>query len=526
MMRWKTWTYLSIAILLSVRAQASGGVALNGGSVMVTGPAEFNTTGDIQLASGTLQAVGAAQFSVGGNWTQNGSGSFVCDQSTVFFLGDSTLSGTSRFYNFTAPTIGQTLTLTAGSTQTIDHAFAMSGASGTPSHLRSSSVGAFAYLTNLGSNAVNDVDVRDCNAFGGEVIDAGPHSTLVNTVNWSYGGALLAPQLVTHVLASQPGSAPSDPLTYSWIAVNTYTDGSSIPNGIDPTYEITRYTDPIDTLSGTLSASGLVQSAYGPASPSASGVTYYGIRAVVNKVKSDPFYVDNNPQPNYLYASSNGNGYVLVPPPLQDPFAGLAMPYFYLTVVTRVDQSGQSVLASASLQIQSRGGTAPADYHFAPPGATLVLKRTGPIPPAQVTYPVELNVDGTWKTVGTAAYSAAKDAFTFTAYQTGTYRVDGTVSSGATALPILQAVHPRVFSPNGDGYNDIVYFDLLNPGQDSVHGDIFDVQAAKVAELQVSPLGLQWDGRGSGGRIVPGGIYIYQIYVGSKRVNGTVVVVK
>jgi gliding motility-associated-like protein len=91
---------------------------------------------------------------------------------------------------------------------------------------------------------------------------------------------------------------------------------------------------------------------------------------------------------------------------------------------------------------------------------------------------------------------------------------------------VVQSVHPRIFSPNGDGYNDIVHFDLINPDQQPVSGEIFDLQAAKVADLQPSPLGLQWDGKGRGGRIVPGGVYIYQIRVGHQRVNGTVVVVK
>jgi hypothetical protein len=479
------------------------------------------------LATGTLQAIGAAQFSIGGNWNQSGSGAFVCDQSTLFILGDSTFSGTSRFYNFTAATAGQTLTLPAGLTQTIAHTFTMSGSVGTLSHIRSSSAGAFAYLTNVGSNDVNDVDVRDCDAFGGEVIAAGPHSTLFNTVNWSYGGVFLVPQPVTHVQGVVPEGGSGDSLAYSWAAVETYTDGSLIPNGIDPTYEITRYADLTDSLNGTLLASGLVENAYGPVASFAAGAAYYRIRAVVDNVASDPFYVDNvSPQPNYLYLSSNGNGYVLVPPTLQEPFAGEAVPYFYLSLATQVGQAGSNVLASAALQIQSRGGIAPADYHFAPPGVTMVLKRTGTIPPSEANYPVELSIDGGWKTVGTAAYSAISDAFTFTVYQTGFYRVDGSSSAGQTGLSVLQSVHPRIFSPNGDGYNDVVYFDLLNPGQNAASGEIFDVQAAKVADLQPSALGLKWDGKGPGGRVVPGGIYIYQIHVGTERVNGTVVVVK
>ena len=53
-------------------------------------------------------------------------------------------------------------------------------------------------------------------------------------------------------------------------------------------------------------------------------------------------------------------------------------------------------------------------------------------------------------------------------------------------------------------------------------------QTATAPELtpESAPLGLQWDGRDRTGRVVPGGTYIYQIHVGSQRVNGTVVVVR
>jgi hypothetical protein len=135
-----------------------------------------------------------------------------------------------------------------------------------------------------------------------------------------------------------------------------------------------------------------------------------------------------------------------------------------------------------------------------------------------------MDVDGSWRTVGAADCSALTNACVFTVYQTGLYRV-GSESAGGPST-VLQSVHPRLFSPNGDGYNDVVHFDLINPDQEPASGKMFDLQAAWVADLSPSALGLQWDGRGPGGRIVPGGVYIYQILVGRRRVSGTVVVVK
>ena len=93
----------------------------------------------------------------------------------------------------------------------------------------------------------------------------------------------------------------------------------------------------------------------------------------------------------------------------------------------------------------------------------------------------------------------------------------------------LRSVYPRLFSPNGDGVNDVVVFQLNNPNNLAVGGSVYDLNATKVADLQDGPvpgLSLKWSGTESHGSVVPGGTYIYQISVGSDRVNGTVVVVK
>jgi len=524
MKRWKPWLFLGFALLLACRVHASGGLSLNGGSITVSGPASLDTTDDIDLSTGTLQSIGAAQFHVGGNWSQSG-GNFAADHSTVFLTSNTSLSGTNHFYNLTGLTPGQTLTLESGITQTVAGTFTLAGSSGHLSKIQSSSSGILAGLINLTSNTVNDVDVRDIDAFGGVVISAGSSSVLIHTFNWSYGGSLLTPQPVTQAEGHIVHSGGAAPLNYSWSPVTTYADGTLVPPGIGTTYEITRYTDLGDTSNGTLVTDGLLANSFGPVATPNGAPEYFGIRAVINGVKSDPVYVDNNPPPNYAFASSNGAGYAIVPPTLQGPFTGITLPYVSLTLTTEAAPTEQGVLASGSLQIQTRGpGLALADYHFSPPGATLVLELTGPQPAAQTTFPVQINAGGTWKTVGTTTYSPFTNAFSFTVYQTGLYRVGANPLGSMSS--VLQSVHPRIFSPNGDGYNDIVHFDLTNPGQEPAKGEIFDLRSAKVADLQPSPLGLQWDGRGPGGRVVPGGVYIYQIRVGHQRVNGTVVVVK
>jgi gliding motility-associated-like protein len=103
----------------------------------------------------------------------------------------------------------------------------------------------------------------------------------------------------------------------------------------------------------------------------------------------------------------------------------------------------------------------------------------------------------------------------------------------ATSLSLDSAnVFPRVFSPNGDGFNDKVYIVLENPNGADVTSDIFDMAGRHVAKLlpptAVSGVGttLSWDGKDSSGGRVPSGVYIYKVQGEGKTFTGNVVVAR
>ncbi len=87
---------------------------------------------------------------------------------------------------------------------------------------------------------------------------------------------------------------------------------------------------------------------------------------------------------------------------------------------------------------------------------------------------------------------------------------------------------PKIITPNGDGINDVANFIFTNPNNEIVEGIIFDLSGSVVRDnLPLSSTtSLTWDGRDNSGCVVSGKVYIYQIKVGSKVFNGTVVVAK
>ncbi len=92
----------------------------------------------------------------------------------------------------------------------------------------------------------------------------------------------------------------------------------------------------------------------------------------------------------------------------------------------------------------------------------------------------------------------------------------------------------KFITPNGDGKNDNAVFNFANPQFSSVSGKIFDLQGRYIADMSAPSGGcaggpgqcLMWDGRGSNGTIVSGGVYVYQLSGGGTHYNGTIVVIK
>lgn len=109
----------------------------------------------------------------------------------------------------------------------------------------------------------------------------------------------------------------------------------------------------------------------------------------------------------------------------------------------------------------------------------------------------------------------------------GRYQLRAVERTGGFAFN-QAGVSNRFLTPNGDGKNDDVVFTFDNPRDSAVVGKILDMHGKViVAGLPPGPVSnsLAWDGT-AGGRVVPGGVYIYVIQAEGRSFSGTVVVIR
>lgn len=181
---------LTALVMAPSQALAAAGYIINGATVTLMSGSVLTDVGDMTLTSGRLDA-GGALIQVTGDWTRTNA-SFVAGTSTVSFQGasgsSSTLSGTNTFYSFHSSAAGKTILFPAGSTQTVQGTLTLAGTAGNLLRVRSTVAGTYAYLTNVSTNNVANVDSQDNNAAAGQTIRAGVQSiSSGHTLNWTFG---------------------------------------------------------------------------------------------------------------------------------------------------------------------------------------------------------------------------------------------------------------------------------------------------------------------------------------------------
>ncbi|MBI4369336.1 MAG: fibronectin type III domain-containing protein [Elusimicrobia bacterium] len=122
---------------------------------------------------------------------------------------------------------------------------------------------------------------------------------------------------------------------------------------------------------------------------------------------------------------------------------------------------------------------------------------------------------------------AAEQTVKIKAAHLGSFQVRGVARPESFRMDASGQSH-KIFTPNGDGWNDQVLFRYENPKNDLVTGKVYDLTGAYVADMKqgTETDSLMWDGKDGRGEVVRAGIYVFQIEAAGNIFNGTVVVAK
>jgi gliding motility-associated-like protein len=198
---------------------------------------------------------------------------------------------------------------------------------------------------------------------------------------------------------------------------------------------------------------------------------------------------------------------------------------------------------TVTLWAQGEGGcqdstTAMAEASISDSLALMI--RSLPAPPAQFVLPeTEVYFEGAsnanvthwlWNTGDGHTYTTKSFAHLF--QQTGTYYVSVAAEDtfgckankvlGPYVVTNLPIEIPNVFTPNGDGVNDL--WQITYWGYEPVSIEVFDRNGEKVFFASNSITG--WDGLNLRGEPAPPGLYYYRIQIGRREYRGTVTLLR
>ncbi len=195
----------------------------------------------------------------------------------------------------------------------------------------------------------------------------------------------------------------------------------------------------------------------------------------------------------------------------------------------------QRTLRTYSVDVTGPVSTVPdRSFAFTNPAMHVTLQYEDPV--SSVTYSQDevgiLWWNGTrWIKMGRGVMDPVLKTISFHTALTGTYQARQ--YQAATELTLdKSSVFPRIFSPNGDGINDMVFFVIENPRLSAFDAKIYDMTGGFVADMKPAVAGaptigtMVWDGKDSTGQFAPAGPYHYQIKGEDKVITGTIVIAK
>jgi hypothetical protein len=149
----------------------------------------ITVTGNLTINGGTLSD-GGNTITLAGNWDNNvGGAAFTATGALILNgSGNSEISGTTTYNNFTCNTAGKTLRFESGSTQTVNGALTLTGASGNLVTLQGTALAAWTLNNGAGADNVSYVSVQYSNAITNTVTATYSTNGGNNNANWIFSG--------------------------------------------------------------------------------------------------------------------------------------------------------------------------------------------------------------------------------------------------------------------------------------------------------------------------------------------------
>lgn len=260
---------------------------------------------------------------------------------------------------------------------------------------------------------------------------------------------------------------------------------------------------------------------------------YYNVKAINNAGYSAPSYTQGSVGGGLYFTAADNDSVLEIPDEgrvdfISDSSNPDPMSFYTVDITYHPEDLAGRVVRSLEFSAYKGGLEKQENFKLSKPATVKVYYRTsgGSILPS--------NADA--GNVSLYYYNGAKwlqlygkvaeDNISLQTVMLGRYQVRAAQRSPAFSAD-SSGLSNRLITPNGDGKNDSMVFVFDNPMDSGVKGRIYDLKGALVAKMVAGPISnsLVWDAK-SGGQVVPGGVYIYQIESGGNVYNGTVAVIK
>lgn len=350
-------------------------------------------------------------------------------------------------------------------------------------------------------------------------------------------------------------SADKTQVTLSWTPVTSNVDGSLFKSTAAPLsvelqrYEISRATSILNANFVAIATVSVSSLAYTDTVPDPALTYLYRVRALDSLEKAEPAAAIDSRGDSYVFSADNIT-HMRVPESLRYDLVGSSNAYGADIVFRAIERSGdasRNIYRSVTFEARKSPDNAVIDrFEFSRPEVAIAMRYDvvagqvvvssvaaagGPAAAAIAAAAADQSLSIYWnngvkfiKLFGTV--DDQQQVVSVQGINGGDYQIRGVLRDQGLSFDVSQLSN-KVITPNGDGRNDKAVFLFDNPRDAAFSGRIYDRRGGFVADLAPGVLAnsLQWDARG-GGRVVPGGVYIYQIKGEGKVFSGTLLVVR